>query len=198
VTDELHPAVGSGRSHSLRTGLTIAALFGLAALALRLEGRRWWCRCGRPSPWSGQIWSEHNSQHLLDPYTFTHLEHGLLLYALLRPLARWVGPANRLILAMALETLWEIVENTQPVIENYRKAALARGYSGDSVANSLADLAACGLGLILAQRLPVRWSLAVFIVIEAGLLIIYRDNLLLTVMMQFLPLDSVQSWQMGR
>jgi hypothetical protein len=195
---EGHTPVIPGSSQRLRTGLTIAALFGLATLALRLEGRRWWCRCGRLSLWSGKLWSEHNSQHLLDPYTFTHVEHGLLLSALLRPLARWIGPANRLILAMALETLWEIVENTQPVIENYRKAAVARGYVGDSVANSLADLAACGLGLVLAQRLPVRWSVAVFIVIEASLLVIYRDNLLLTVVMQVFPVEAVQSWQTGR
>jgi hypothetical protein len=197
MTGELHPAVATGRSQWLRTGLVLSGLFGLATLALRLEGRRWWCRCGRLAPWTGNIWSEHNSQHLFDPYTFTHVEHGLLLYALLRPLARWVGPGSRLVLAMTVETLWEIVENTPPVIENYRKAAVARGYVGDSVANSLADIAACGLGLILARRLPVRWSIAVFVVIETGLLIIYRDNLLLTVVMQFFPLDSVQSWQMG-
>jgi hypothetical protein len=146
MIDRLHDPGASDRAQR-RTRLAIAALFGIAAMALRREGRRWWCRCGRPRPWSDDIWSEHNSQHLLDPYTFTHIEHGLLLYALLRPLARWIGPGHRLVLAMTLETLWEIAENTQPVIENYRKAAFARGYAGDSVANSLADIAACGLGL---------------------------------------------------
>ncbi len=70
---------------------------------------------------------------------------------------------------MAVETLWEIIENTPLVINNYRKAALARGYQGDSVANSLGDIAACGLGLLLARRLPARWSVALFIGMEVVL-----------------------------
>jgi Protein of unknown function (DUF2585) len=178
------------------TPAVICALFGLAALVLRLEGRRWWCRCGRLTPWTGDIWSEHNSQHLFDPYSFTHVEHGLILYMMFRPLARWVGPTHRLILAMAVETLWEIIENTPAVINNYRKAALARGYEGDSVANSLGDLAACGLGLLLARRLPARWSVALFIGMEVVLLAVYRDNLLLNITMQFIPIKAVEAWQM--
>jgi hypothetical protein len=122
----------------------------------------------------------------------------LIRYAVLRPPARWIGPGPRLILALTVETLWEVIENTQPVIDNYRKAATARGYVGDSVANSLGDIAACGLGLLIARRLPVPWSAALFVVIEAGLLAVYRDNLLLNVVMQVFPVESVQAWQMGR
>jgi Protein of unknown function (DUF2585) len=83
--------------------MAVGALFGLATLVLRLEGRRWWCRCGRLTPWTGDIWSEHNSQRLFDPYSFTHIKHGLIFYAMLRPLGRWVGPRHRLILAMAVD-----------------------------------------------------------------------------------------------
>jgi hypothetical protein len=195
--DVSHHATGSGRWR-LPTPLAIGAMFGLAAIALRLEGRRWWCRCGRPTPWTGDIWSPHNSQHLFDPYSFTHLEHGLVFYAMLRPLARWLGPTTRTMLAMTVETLWEVIENTQPVINNYRKAALARGYDGDSVANSLGDIAACGLGLLLARRLPARWSVALFVGMEVVLLAVYRDNLLLNITMQFVPIRAVESWQMRR
>ncbi len=195
--DDSHPNAGP-RRWRIPTPVVIGALFGIATLALRLEGRRWWCRCGRLTPWTGDIWSEHNSQHLFDPYSFTHVEHGLIFYAMLRPLARWVGPQHRLILAMAVETLWEIAENSQPVINNYRKAAMARGYQGDSVANSLGDLAACGLGLLLARHLPARWSVALFIGIEVVLLAVYRDNLLLTITMQFVPIKAVETWQMRR
>ena len=180
------------------TTLAIGALFGLAAVALRLEGRRWWCRCGRPTPWMGDIWGPHTSQHLFDPYTLTHVEHGLVFDAVLRPLAPRLGPDGRMLVAMAAETLWEIAENTQPVINNYRKAALARGYEGDSIANSLGDLAACGLGLLLARRLPLRWSVALFATMEAALLVTYRDNLILNIAMQFVPIESVQAWQMDR
>ena len=180
------------------TPLAIGALFGLATVALRLEGRRWWCRCGRPTLWTGDMWSPHTSQHLFDPYSFTHVEHGLVFDAMLRPLSRRLGPSRRLLLAMAVETLWEIAENTQPVIENYRKAALARGYEGDSIANSLGDIAACGVGLLLARRLPVRWSVALFVGMEVVLLAIYRDNLILNITLQFVPIKAVEAWQIRR
>jgi Protein of unknown function (DUF2585) len=189
--------VGTGRWR-VPTPVAIGALFGLATVALRLEGRRWWCRCGRLTPWMGDIWGSHTSQHLFDPYSFTHVEHGLIFWGMMQPLARWIGPSHRLLLAMAVETLWEIVENTQPVINNYRKAALARGYEGDSVANSLGDIAACGLGLLLARRLPVRWSVALFVATEVILLAVYRDNLLFNITMQFIPIKAVEAWQMGR
>jgi hypothetical protein len=192
------PHADRRRSHRLRTGLAIPAIFGLATLALRLEGHRWWCRCGRLTPWSGDIHSEHNSQHLFDPYSFTHIEHGLLLYALLRPFARWLGPGSRLILAVGLEAVWEVVENSSAVIERYRQATIALGYVGDSVANSLGDIAACTLGFYLANRLPVRWSIGILLAIEAALLAIYRDNLALNVLMLIFPMLSVKTWQMGR
>lgn len=140
----------------------------------------------------------HNSQHLVDPYSFTHLEHGLLLYALLRPFGRWLGPSSRLILAVAIEGMWEAIENLPVVIERYRRATIALGYVGDSVVNSMGDIAACTLGLFLAQRLPVRWSVALFVSIELALLAIHRDNLTLNVLMLVFPLESVKTWQMGR
>ena len=185
------------RSERLRIRLAIGAIFGLAVVALRLEGHRFWCRCGRLSLWSGDIQSAHNSQHLVDPYSFTHVEHGLLLYALLRPLGRWLGPGSRLVLAVVIEGIWEVVENSSAVIERYRQATIALGYAGDSVVNSIGDIAACTLGLFLAQRLPVRWSVALFVSIELALLAIYRDNLTLNVLMLVFPLESVKNWQMA-
>ncbi len=182
----------------LRTGLAMMVILGLATVALRQEGHRWWCRCGGLSPWSGDIHSRHNSQHLLDPYSFTHMEHGLLLYALLRPFARRVGPSSRLILAIAIEAIWEVVENSSAVIERYRQATIALGYVGDSVMNSLGDIAACALGFYLAKRLPVGWSIALVFAVEAALLAIYRDNFALNVLMLVFPLESIKAWQMGR
>ena len=192
------PHPNGRRSDRLRVGLVMAAIVGLATVALRMEGHQWWCRCGRLTPWSGEIHSEHNSQHLFDPYSFTHIEHGLLLYALLRPFARRLGPGNRLILAVGLEAVWEVVENSSAVIERYRQATIALGYAGDSVVNSLGDIAACTLGFCLANRLPVRWSIGLLLAVEAALLAIYRDNLALNVLMLVFPLEAVKTWQMGR
>lgn len=185
-------------SGSRRTRLILnLALFGLATLALRLEGRRWWCRCGRPFLWSVGVRSPHTSQHLGDPYTWTHLLHGLAFHALLRPLARWIGPGGRLTLALALEAVWEILENSPIIIERYRRGTVSLGYVGDSVANSLGDIAACGLGLLLAAKLPVRWSVLIFLGVEAALLIAYRDNLTLNVLMLVWPIEAIKAWQMG-
>src|SRR4051812_46381725 len=88
--------------------IAIVAVVGLAVASLRFEGQRWWCRCGRPFLWSGDIHSAHNSQHLLDPYSFTHALHGLLFFALLRPLASKLSLGTRLVLALVLEAVWEV------------------------------------------------------------------------------------------
>jgi hypothetical protein len=178
--------------------IAISAVTGLAVASLRFEGQRWWCRCGRPSLWTGDIHSMHNSQHLLDPYSFTHALHGLLFFAMLRPLAGKLGSVTRLVLALLLEVVWEVVENSDAVIERYRRATIALGYTGDSVANSLGDIASCGLGFFLAARLPVRWSVTLFFAVEMILLAVYRDCLSLNVLMLVYPLESVKAWQMGR
>jgi len=74
-----------------RKELIASLLIVLATiLILRAMGRSWWCQCATPHLFVFGIWSEHNSQHLLDPYVFSHLQHGLVLYALLALFAsRW-------------------------------------------------------------------------------------------------------------
>ena len=140
----------------------------------------------------------HNSQHLADPYTLTHLPHGMLLYALLRPLAARLGPDARFAVAMALEAAWEVGENTEAAIRHYRKTTAAQGYAGDSVANALGDIAACALGYEIAARLPVRGSVTVFLGLEAALLARYRDSFMLNVLMGVFPIQAVKDWQLGR
>ena len=44
-------------------------------IALRLEGRLWWCSCGRLFLWAGDPLSSHCSQHLLDAYAFTPVSY---------------------------------------------------------------------------------------------------------------------------
>lgn len=170
----------------------------LMVVLLAAGGRRWWCRCGRWWPWSFGIWGPHTSQHLADPYSLTHVLHGLIFYAVLRPLARRLRPGTRLALAVAIEALWEVVENSPFVIARYRQGTIALGYAGDSIANSVGDVASCVLGYWLASRLPTRVSIALFVMVEAGLLVLYRDNLGLNVLMLLHPVEAVKNWQMGR
>ena len=187
----------AGRSLRHRIPLALAVIAGSTMLVLRLRGQPWWCRCGRASPWAGDIWSGHNSQHLLDPYSLSHLLHGLLFYALLRPLAGRSSWGTRLVLATALEAAWELAENSQAVIGRYRSVTLALGYAGDSLLNSLGDISSCGVGFLLASRLPARLSVALFVLVEVGMLVAYRDCFLLNVVMLVYPIGAVRTWQVG-
>ena len=84
------------------------------------------------------------------------------------------------------------------MIERYRKATLALGYAGDSLVNSLGDIVSCAIGYLIASRLPARWSVALFLLVEVSMLIAYRDNLLLNVVMLLFPVEAIKGWQTGR
>lgn len=175
-------------------GVVVAAIM---AAVLAAMGRSGWCSCGSPIPWSFDIWSAHNSQHLLDPYSFTHFQHGLAFFALLwLPLRRW-DLAWRFALALCIEAAWEILENTDQVIEHYRETTISLDYYGDSIANSISDLLACALGFLFAAR--TRWwlTLGLFVGIELVLVLVIRDSLLLNILMLLLPLEGIRSWQMA-
>jgi hypothetical protein len=147
--------------------------------------------------------SAGNSQHLVDWYSFTHLIHGFLFYALLHLVDRhWVGRRRklpvglRLVLAIAIEA-WEIVENTPFVIARYRAATISLGYYGDSIVNSLSDTLFMVAGFVLAWRLPVPVVVALALVLEGFLGWAIRDNLTLNVIMLIHPIDAIKAWQAG-
>jgi hypothetical protein len=180
----------------VRRGLAVAAgTIAVLALWLRFSGQPWWCRCGLPVPWSWDIWSSHNSQHLLDPYSASHFLHGLLFYALLAPLAKRVKLPDRLAAAAVLEAAWEALENSPIVIERYRAATISLEYSGDSVLNATSDVLACLLGFAFAARFPVNVSIATFAITELLLAVLIRDNLTLNVLMLISPIEAIRDWQ---
>lgn len=166
------------------------------ALVLTLMGRPLWCSCAGFAPWSGDIWSRHNSQHLLDPYSFTHFQHGLVFYALLwATLRHRASVRTRFVVALALEGAWEILENSPFIIERYRQATISLDYLGDTLGNSLGDLLSCALGFGAAAALPVAASVGVFLAVEVGMLLVYRDSLLVNILMLVAPVDAVRRWQ---
>lgn len=177
----------------------LAALVGLActAMVLRGEGRIWWCAAGDLRPWTGDAWGPHNSQHLMDPYSLTHVLHGLVFWGALSLAAPKIPIWWRAVMALGIEAVWEVVENAPLVIDRYRAATAAIGYNGDTVVNSLGDVAACGLGLVVAQKLGWRWSIALYVATELVLLAWIRDNLTLNVIMLLYPIDAIRQWQMG-
>ena len=174
----------------------IVALFAAAALTLRLEGRLWFCACGTIQLWSGQICSANNSQHFLDPYSFTHVLHGFLFFWLIAWLLSRLRANWQLALAVAVEAGWEVFENTNFIIDRYRSETAALGYTGDTVVNSFGDILCCLLGFIVARRLGLRRSLVVFAILELVLIVWIKDSLLLEILMLVVPIDTVRAWQM--
>jgi Protein of unknown function (DUF2585) len=189
----------NGRTFGARIApwLTMAAILAATALELHHQGRLWRSASGRLLLWVGDVWSPENSQQLFDPYSITHVLHGLILCGLtFWACGRW-PVAWRLCLTVGLEALWEMLENTQFVIDRYRHATVAAGYEGDTVINSMGDILSCALGFWVAWRLGWRRSLALFVAAEILLVCWIRDNLTLNVLMLVFPLDALKKWQAG-
>jgi hypothetical protein len=168
----------------------------LAAVILLAMGRAPYYASGPITLWYGNAWGPQNSQQFTDPYTFTHVTHGVLLYGLLHLVARRLPVRARGVLAVAMESAWEVFENTDMVINRYRAATMALGYYGDSVINSMGDILACVVGFLIAARLPTRATIAMVLVLELTLTLWIRDSLLLNVVMLLYPIAAVKTWQL--
>lgn len=195
LTEEKQKEIVAADSRRLRLSTVVVSM--AMAGVLHLMGQPLWCKCGGLSPWSWDIWSSHNSQHFIDPYSFTHVLHGVILCGVLCWLSRGVPETTRFLVAVVLEASWEILENTPTIIERYRAATISKDYFGDSIMNSVGDLIACIAGYLLAGRLGFRASLVFFLLTEMILLLTIRDSLLLNVLMLVWPLEVVKHWQIG-
>ena len=183
-----------------RTTLIVAGIILAAALALYLMGHPLICKFGYVKLWHFDVVSAENSQHLIDWYTPSHLIHGFLFYWALWLLSRFIplSIAMRLILAVAIEAAWEVIENTDFVINHYREMTISLDYYGDSVINSGSDILVMVLGYFMAARLPVLLTVTIAVALElfAGAMI--RDNLTLNILSFIWPLVAVLDWQQGR
>jgi hypothetical protein len=178
-----------------RAALAAAILIAAAAIILLAMGRHPICTCGTIELWVAGRDSPKTSQMLADWYSFSHIVHGLLFYAALWLVARRWPVEWRFLAALVIEESWEIVENTPMVIDRYRHATAALGYSGDSVINSLSDILMMVVGFLLARKLPVWAAIALLLVLELVPLLVIRDNLTLNVWMLLSPNRSIAAWQ---
>jgi hypothetical protein len=175
----------------------VLALMAVQALALHAMGRVWICTCGTIRLWVGDIWSPELSQQLFDWYTASHIVHGILFYGFLRLALPRTPVLVRLAIAVGIEAAWEVAENSPRVIEAYRKQALAAGYTGDSILNSLSDTVAMMTGFALAGVLPWRATVALALALEIGAAALARDNLTLNVLNFIYRFPVIEAWQSG-
>ncbi len=175
------------------------AVITAAILQLHFQGRIWWCKFDSPLLlWSSDAWGKHNSQHLFDPYSFTHILHGFLYFWLLTLIFRGRISLKWLFFtAITVESAWEILENTNLIVEKYRTATLALNYFGDSVLNSFGDILSCAFGFIIARKLGFIYSLALFVLIEIILIVWIHDSLLINIIMLIHPVEAIKTWQSG-
>lgn len=180
-----------------RAAIAAFAIVALAIAILLAMGRNPICTCGTIELWVGGRDSPKTSQMLADWYSLSHIVHGFLFYAGLWLIARSLPVERRFLIALLIEAAWEVAENTPMVIDRYRTATAALGYTGDSVLNSTSDIAMMVLGFAAARKLPVWTSIMLVLMLELIPLFVIRDNLTLNVWMLLWPSEALRGWQAG-
>ena len=177
--------------------IAMLAVVTTTVIAENIEGHVWWCKAGDYVPWAWNIWSTHNSQHLIDPYSFTHILHGALEFWLIGLLFRRVPLVWRLLIAVMIEATWEVAENSTYMIGRYRAATISLDYFGDSIINSMSDIVCCATGFVIAYKLRFWKSLALFLATETVLIFWIRDSLLINIVMLIYPIEAIKAWQIS-
>jgi len=189
-------AVPAWTQWPLRTWVVIgASIVALQAAILLAMGQPPICACGTIKVWHGIVLSDENSQQLTDWNTFSHIIHGFGFYLLLWLIAPRAPIGLRLVLAIGLEAGWEILENSPIIIDRYRQQALAQGYIGDSVINSVFDTLAMTLGFVLARILPLWVTVTLAVAMELFVGFMIRDNLMLNIIQLIYPSETISNWQ---
>jgi hypothetical protein len=180
----------------------VAALIGIQIAVLHAFGQPFFAASGRLLLWVNDPFSPDMSQQLADWYSFSHIIHGFIFFGLLQLVAPRLPLGVRLLIAMSIEISWEVTENSRAVIRHYREQALAAGYVGDSILNSLSDTFMMSVGFLLASRVRARYVVLLALALEIFTASMIRDNLTLNVVnliapAQWAPIKAIHAWQAG-
>lgn len=161
--------------------------------------------------WNPKWWSPGVSRHPLDPYSFVHIQTGLICFwAIGFPLwyfleekdvkdlevwPLWVGFG----IVFLLSAIFEIVENAECTIEKYREGSgTSSDYEGDSYQNILADVIVVQAGYMLSWLFFYYnvWYLAIvwFLAVETFLVMYMRDGVLMFFNV-FAKFPAIIEWQ---
>lgn len=115
--------------------LCVIVILASVIWSLRLRGRPWY--------------RNSYSQGVMDGWAITHVGHGMVLYGIAKMV--FTAPMNQLLaMVIAVEALWESLENRDWVIRWFRQGG-DKDYFGDSIANSCCDIAACAVGALITS-----------------------------------------------
>jgi hypothetical protein len=175
--------------------LACLAVLLIQIVAENFMGRVTICTCGYVKLFEPAVNSSGNSQHIADWYTPSHIIHGFLFFGLTHLILRAKPLPLRLLVAMLIESGWEILENSPIIIDRYRTTTISLAYVGDSILNSAMDTVFMVVGFVFAWRAPVWLTVALAILFELLTGWLIRDNLTLNVLMLVWPVEAVKTWQ---
>lgn len=108
--------------------------------------------------------SPHNSKHLFDIYSWTHVWWCLFLMVSVRRIFPKIDPLTIALGMFIFTTLFEIYENQQKQIQQYRRIEVdSTGktfYRGDSVINVIGDIIWNLIGIYLGYRITNNLQIA--------------------------------------